>query len=126
MTQPSVYRTELTPISFLQRSAYIYPNKVAVIHGDRQITYHEFSHRVGKLIAALKAKGIRRQDRVAFLAPNIPALLEAHFAVPGAQGILVAINTRLQSEEIEYIVEHSGAKILFVDKQLHHLVESVD
>src|SRR5919198_5576214 len=94
-----VYRTELSPVSFLRRSAYIYPDKVAVVHGERRYTYREFEERVNRLASRLRAAGLRKHDRVAFLAPNIPPLLEAHFAVPAAGGILVAINTRLSADE---------------------------
>jgi fatty-acyl-CoA synthase len=126
MLQEKIYRTELTPLSFLRRSAYIYPDKTAVIHGDRRYSYREFEQRVNRLAARLRADGLQKHDRVAFLAPNIPPLLEAHFAVPAAGGILVAINTRLNSDEIGYILGHSGARFLFVDDELFHLVERLD
>ncbi len=123
-----VYRTELTPVSFLQRSAYVFPDKVAVIHGNRgtSYTYREFAQRVNRLASRLRAGGLRKDDRVAFLCPNIPALLEAHFAVPAAGGILVAINTRLSSGEIGYILRDCGARLLFVDAELLPLVEPLD
>jgi fatty-acyl-CoA synthase len=116
------YRTELSPVSFLRRSAYVYPEKVAVVHGERRLTYSQFEERVNRLASALVAAGIRPGDRVAFLAPNIPALLEAHYAVPASGAALVAINTRLARDEVAYILEHSGAKLLFVDHELEPLV----
>jgi fatty-acyl-CoA synthase len=121
-----VYRTELTPVSFLDRSVLVFPEKVAVIHGDRQYTYREFGERVNRLASHLRAIGIQKHDRVAFLSPNTPALLEAHFAIPAAGGILVAINTRLNSREIGFILKHSGAKHLFFDAELESLVASLD
>ena len=121
-----VYRTELTPVSFLHRSAYIYPDKTAVIHSNRRYTYREFEERVNRLASQLKAKGLQKHDRVAFLCPNIPALLDAHFAVPAAGGILVPINTRLNTEEITYILQHSGAKFLFADSELMPVLEGAD
>jgi fatty-acyl-CoA synthase len=124
--QERVYRTELTPVSFLRRSAYVFPNKVAVVHGDRRYTYREFEERVNRLASRLRAAGLQKGDKVAFLAPNIPPLLEAHFAVPAAGCILVPINTRLSSKEVGYILEHSGSKVLFVDAELEKLVESLD
>ncbi|MBK9712707.1 MAG: long-chain-fatty-acid--CoA ligase [Kouleothrix sp.] len=126
MRQGLVYRTDLTPVSFLRRSAYIYPDKTAVVHGDRRYSYREYEERVNRLAAHLRADGLQKHDRVAFLCPNIPPLLEAHFAVPAAGGILVAINTRLNAQEIAYILEHSGATFLFVDDELAELIESVD
>ena len=116
------YRTELSPVSFLRRSAYVYPEKVAVVHGERRLTYSQFEERVNRLASALVAAGIRPGDRVAFLAPNIPALLEAHYVVPASGAALVAINTRLARDEVAYILEHSGAKLLFVDHELEPLV----
>src|SRR5213080_1836682 len=126
MQQGHVYRTELTPVSFLRWSAYMFPGKIAVVHGERRYTYREFEERVNRLASGLRADGLQQHDRVAFLCPNIPPLLEAHFAVPAAGGILVAINTRLNSEEIGYILEHSGARFLFVDAELEHLLKPLD
>ncbi len=117
-----VYRTELTPVSFLRRSASVFPEKTAVVHGRRRYTYRQFEERVNRLASALRAAGMQRHDRVAFLCPNIPPLLEAHFAVPAAGGILVAINIRLNAQEIAYILEHSGARFLFVDAEFLPMV----
>jgi fatty-acyl-CoA synthase len=117
-----VYRTELTPLSFLRRSAYVYPSKEAVVHGNRRYSYRQLEERVNRLASHLRARGLQKHDRVAFLCPNIPALLEAHFAVPAAGGVLVAINTRLAPAEIAYILEHSGSRFLFVDATLEALV----
>ncbi len=118
-----VYRSELTPISFLERSQLIFPNKTAVVHGSRRYTYRQFGERVYRLASRLRAVGLEKGDRVAFLAPNIPPLLEAHYGVPAAGGILVAINTRLNSQEIDFILKHCGAKFLFVDAELKHLID---
>ena len=125
-SQEKVYRTELTPVSFLRRSAYVYPDKVAVVHGDRRYTYRQFEERVNRLASRLRDAELRKGDRVAFLAPNIPPLLEAHFAVPAAGCVLVPINTRLGSEEVGHILDHSGSKMLFVDAELEKLVEPLD
>ena len=109
------YRTELSPVSFLRRSAYVFPDKVAVVHGERHTTYREFDERVNRLASSLASATIARGDRVAFLAPNIPAMLEAHFGVPAAGAVLVSINTRLGRDEIAHILEHSGARMVFAD-----------
>ena len=124
--EEKVYRTELTPVDFLYRSASVFPDKIAVVHGDRRYTYREFAERVNRLASRLRAVGMQKNDRVAFLSPNAPALLEAHFGVPAAGGILVAVNTRLNSQEIDYILKHSGSKFLFVDTELFPLVEPLD
>lgn len=121
-----VYRSELTPVSFLQRSAYIFPDKVAIIHGERSYTYRQFGERVNRLASSLRAAGMQKHERVAFLCPNTPAMLDAHFGVPAAGGILVAINTRLSTSEIEYILHHSGSKFLFVDYELQPLIEPLN
>jgi len=124
--EEKVYRTDLTPVSFLERSLLVFPNKVAVVHEDRHYTYREFAERVYRLASRLRAIGLQKHDRVAFLAPNIPALLEAHYAVPAAGGILVAVNTRLNAREVEFILKHSGATYLFVDAELYPPLENVD
>ncbi len=121
--EQKVYRTELTPISFLERSASVFPDKTAVVNGDRQYSYREFAERVYRLASHLRGLGLQKHDRVAFLCPNTSALLEAHYGVPAAGGILVAVNTRLNSQEIDFILRHSGAKFLFVDYELYPLVE---
>src|SRR5262247_1336720 len=121
-----VYRTELSPLSFLTRSAYVFPDKTAVVHGARRYSYRQLAERVNRLASGLRAAGLAKHDRVAFLCPNIPAMLEAHYGVPAAGGILVAINTRLSSDEIGYILGHSGARFLFVDAELADLVKTLD
>jgi fatty-acyl-CoA synthase len=121
-----VYRAELDPVGFLRRSAAVFPDRTAVVHGERRYPYRELADRSWRLAAALRARGLERGDRVAVLAPNIPALLEAHFGVPAAGGVLVAINTRLGRGEIEYVLRHSGARILLVDHELLHLVEGAE
>src|SRR5262245_1081834 len=120
------FRTELTPVSFLRRSAYVYPDKIAVVHGDRRYTYRQFEERANRLASRLRALGLRHLDRVAVICPNTPAMLEAHFGVPAAGLVLVPVNTRLSSDEIDYILHHSGAKVLFVDHELEGLVKPID
>jgi acyl-CoA synthetase (AMP-forming)/AMP-acid ligase II len=124
--QQKAYRTELTPGSFLRRSAYMFPEKTAVVHGERRYTYREFEERVNRLASRLKDSDLQRGDRVAFLCPNTPSMLEGTFAVPLAGFVLVAINTRLSAGEIGYIIGHSGAKMVFVDHELEELMEDVD
>lgn len=121
-----VYRTELTPVSFLRRNAFVFPDKTAIVHGERRYSYKTFEERVNRLASRLRAEGLRKGDRVAFLCPNTPPLLEAHYAIPAAGGILVAINTRLASEEVGYILQHSGARFLFVDEELAPVIQTLD
>src|SRR5688572_33212305 len=91
------YRTELTPVSFLRRSAYVFPDKTAVVHGERRYTYRQFEERANRLANGLRALGLRHLDRVAAILPNIPAMLDIHFGVPAAGLVIVPINTRLSS-----------------------------
>ena len=114
----SVSYTALTPLSFLERSARVWPEKVAVIYGSRRLTYSGFAAEAQRLARALRVSGVEPGDRVAYLMPNVPETLIAHFAVPLAGGVLVAINTRLVAEEVSYILRHSGAKILVADAAL--------
>ncbi len=121
----SVSRTELSPLSFLQRSAFILPEKTAVIHGDRRYTYRQFEERVHRLARSLQQAGLVKNGKVAFLCPNTPAMLEAHFGVPLAGGVLVTVNTRLNKEEIRYILVHSDSCFLFVDSEFYSLVSDL-
>src|SRR5918997_3114496 len=85
-----VYRSELTPVDFLRRSAYMSPDRTAIVYGERRYTYAEFEERVNRLASRLREAGLHKGDRVAFLCPNIPPMLEGTFAVPAAGLVLVA------------------------------------
>ncbi|ORI17162.1 acyl--CoA ligase family protein [Rhodococcus sp. 1168] len=113
----SANNTPLSPLRFLARSASVFPNRVAVIHGDRRYTYKQFGDEVDRLARVLSSR-IEPGDRIAYLSPNTPEMLFAHFAVPLAGGVLVALNSRLTGSELDYILDHSGTKILFVDSEL--------
>jgi len=117
--------TELTPLSFVERSADVFPDKVAVVYGDTTLTYREFAAAVQHRARSLRAAGIQPGDRVAYLMPNVPEMLVATFAVPLAGAVLVAINTRLAAEEVRYICDHSQAKLLVVDSALTATVAPV-
>jgi fatty-acyl-CoA synthase len=108
----------LTPLRFLERAAEVHPDRVGIVHGARRITYREMAAEVTQLANALRASGIHPGDRVAYLCPNIPEQLIAHFAVPLAGGVLVALNTRLAPDEVRQILDHSGASLLIVDTDL--------
>ena len=114
----AVSEMPLTPLLFLERSARVWPDKVAVIDGSQRLSYAELAAEAVRVARALRASGLEPGDRVAYLMPNLPEMLVAHFAVPLAGGVLVAINTRLTAEEISYILRHSGAKILVTDAAL--------
>ena len=109
--------TALTPLAFLERSADVFADKTAIAYGDRRLSYREFGAEASRLALALRASGVQRGDRVAYLCPNIPEMLVANFGVPLAGAVLVAINHRLSAEEVRYICDHSGAKMLVVDTE---------
>ena len=124
--EPTPSRLELTPLNFLRRNAQTLKERPAVVHGSRRLNYAELEQRCNRLASALRDRGLQRHDRVAILAPNSPALLEAHYGIPLAGGILVALNTRLSSKEIDYILADSGAKTLLVDAELKAMLDPVD
>ncbi len=113
----------LTPLHFLDRAAAVYPNHIAVIHGERRYDYAELCRRSRKLASALRGRGVERGDTVSIIAPNTPAILEAHYGVPMAGAILNPINTRLDPDTVAFILEHSEAKILLTDRELSPTVE---
>jgi fatty-acyl-CoA synthase len=125
MNEPSVNYDVLSPVKFLSRSALVYPEKVAVIYGNIRRTYLEFQERVNRLADALIKKGIGKNDKVAFICPNIPPMLEAHYAVPMIGAALVSINIRLTANEVAYIINHSDAKAVFVDTEFSGLIQPV-
>jgi acyl-CoA synthetase (AMP-forming)/AMP-acid ligase II len=121
-----VFRSELNPVDLLARAAFVYPDKIAVVHGERRYTYAELGERAWRLANALRDAGLGKGDRVATLLPNSPAMLEAHFGVPAAGAVLVTVNTRLSPAEIGYILEHSGSRVLLLDAELAPLVDPID
>ena len=125
MSDKSVYYDILTPVHFISRSAAVYDDKIAVIYGDKKYSYTEFYHRVNRLASALKKIGIGKGDKVAFICPNTPPMLEAHYAVPMIGAALVSINIRLSAKEIAYIIDHSDAKAVFADNEFAGLVAPV-
>ncbi len=111
----------LTPLSFLARTVSSFADHVAVIAGERRFTYSAFDARCRRLVSALARRGVAYGDTVAVLAPNVPALLEAHYGVPMLGAVLNAINTRLDPRTIGFILDHGEAKVFIVDKELGEL-----
>jgi fatty-acyl-CoA synthase len=114
----------LTPLSHLNRAADIFPQRQALVDRSRSFTYAQMHERVTRLASALAGRGIRPGDVVATLLPNITAQVEAHFGVPACGAVLNAINTRLETETVNYILSHGGANILLVDNALLPLAEA--
>src|SRR5438046_6789411 len=104
-----------TPIGFLVRSASVYPNRPAVVHGERRYSWREALERCRRLASALTARGVGRGDTVALMAPNIPEAFEAHYGVPMAGAVLNALNIRLDPGTIAFVLEHGEAKVLITD-----------
>ena len=113
----------LTPLSFLRRAADVYPDKPAVVHGERTYSYREFHERCRRLASQLAARGVGRGDTVAVMAPNVPALLEAHYAVPGVGAMLNALNYRLDAKTIAFCLEHGEAKVLITDREAANVIK---
>ena len=113
----------LTPLTFLKRAKDIYPNYEAIIYEDRKYTWIDVYKRCVKFASALSKLGIKKRDTVSFLAFNTPEIFEAHYSVPMTGGVLNTINIRLDAKTIAYILDHSEAKALVVDRQLHIEVE---
>jgi len=107
--------SSITPVSFLDRAGKVYPERISLIHGEQRYTWSQTYERCRRLASALQRHGIGDGDTVAVMAPNIPALYEAHFGVPMAGGILNALNVRLDAAMIAFILEHAEAKILITD-----------
>ena len=115
----------LSPLSFLDRSTFVYPNKGAITYGDQKYTYAQFYERVKRLAGALRQAGVEKGDRVAFFLPNVPPMLEGHYGPLWIGAVLVAINYRLSSREISYILNHSGAKVLVFDSEFTPTVRAL-
>lgn len=114
--------TPLTPVSFLERAALIYPDKIAVRHGALAYTYREFETRCRRLASALAQRGVQRGDTVAIMAPNIPAMLEAHYAIPALGAIVNALNVRLDARGIAFCLDHGDASVLLTDCELAPII----
>ncbi len=113
----------LSPLDFLGRSAAVYPDKTAVVHGPARFTYRQFRDRCVRLASALVRAGVGPGDTVAVMAPNVPALLEAHYGVPMAGAVLNALNIRLDAATIAFILDHGEAKILIADREFSSVVK---
>jgi len=107
----------LSPLTFLTRSALVYPEQTAWIHGSQRASYAEFYARCRRLASALQARGVGLGDTVAVMAPNVPAMLEAHYGVPMTGGVINALNIRLDAAAIAFILDHGEAKVLITDRE---------
>jgi len=112
----------LTPLQFIERSASVYPDHIALVHGERRQSWAETYARCRQLASALERVGIGVGDTVAIMAPNIPEMYESHFGVPMTGGVLNSLNTRLDAAMVAFILDHSETKVLLVDREFHRVV----
>ena len=113
----------LTPLSFLERAAAVFPDHTAVIHGARKWSYAEFYARARRLASALAKRGVRRGDTVSVMLANTPAMLEAHYGVPMTGAVLNTLNTRLDAPIIAFTLDHADTKILITDREFSKTVK---
>ena len=115
--------TPLSPLSFIKRTAAVYPDRAAVVHGPLTRSYAEMYARCRRLASALSQRGIGVGDCVAVMAPNIPEMLEAHFGIPMTGGVINAINYRLDAANIAFILDHGEAKVLLTDTEFAPIIK---
>ena len=121
MLPPPSRRAALSPVAFLERAASVFPGRTGVVDGERRWTWAQLAERARRLAVALQQAGIGHGDRVAIVAPSSPELLEAHFGVPAAGAVLVAVDGRLAEAEIADMLERSLVRLLVVDAGLEPL-----
>ncbi|HCE72502.1 MAG TPA: acyl-CoA synthetase, partial [Ruegeria sp.] len=114
--------TPLSPLSYIERTAAVYPDYPSVVYGDRRYTWAETYTRCRRLASALAGRGLGKGDTVSIIAANIPEMYEAHFGVPMAGAVLNAINTRLDAPIIAFILSHAEARVLIVDPEFSEVV----
>src|SRR5262245_6277365 len=112
----------LTPLSFLERAASVFPDQTAVIHGPLRRSYRDFYARARRLASALQKRGIKRGDTVSAVLANTPAMLECHYGVPMTGGVLNTMNTRLDAAIIAFQLDHGEAKVLITDREFSKTV----
>ncbi|MBN8442976.1 MAG: acyl-CoA synthetase [Dechloromonas sp.] len=113
----------LTPLTFIERSAYIYPDRVAVVHGKRSYTWRESYTRARRLGSALRQLGVGKGDTVAVVLNNTPEMFECHFGVPACGAVLNTVNTRLDAEAVAFILNHGEAKVLITDREYARIMK---
>jgi fatty-acyl-CoA synthase len=124
LDQNSANYAPLTPLSFLERAADVFPKRTAVIHGSWRADYGELRARCRRLASALERRGVRPGDTVATMLPNVPAMLDAHYGIPMAGAVINALNVRLEADTIAYILDHGGAKVLLTDPEYAGVVKA--
>jgi fatty-acyl-CoA synthase len=116
--------TPLTPVTFLAKAAAVFPERIAVIHGERRLKWREVFERSRRLASALERRGVKRGQTVAAMLPNIPAMIELHFGPAMMGAVLNTLNTRLDAEAIAFMLDHGEAKVLFTDREFSATIEA--
>ena len=129
----SIYDTDLprtpanfapmTPLAFIQRTAEVYPDRLAIVHGELRQSWADTYARCRRLASALQSRGIGRNDTVAVMLPNTPPMVEAHFGIPMAGAVLNTLNTRLDPEAVAFMLDHGEAKAIVVDPEFAAIVK---
>ncbi len=115
LAKVSANHQPLTPVNFLRRTAQLYPQRTAIIYGQQSFTYQQFQNNVHRLASALTARGVKKGSTVTIMAANIPAFLDAHFAVPMTGAVLHSLNTRLDAQNLAFILDHAETEVLLLD-----------
>src|SRR4051812_751852 len=114
----------LTPLNFIERAAYVYPDRLSIIYGDQRATWKQTYARTRRLASALARRGVGKNDVVAIMAPNTPAMVEAAFGVPMCGAVLNTLNTRLDASVLAFMLRHGGAKVLLTDREFAPVIEA--
>ncbi|UTW12213.1 acyl-CoA synthetase [Marinobacterium rhizophilum] len=122
LAQTPANYSALTPLSFLERAAFVYPDRTAVVHGALRRSWRQTHERCLKLASALRRRGVQPGDTVSIIAPNLPEHFEAHFGVPMCGAVLNSINTRLDSDAIAFILQHANARVLITEREFSAVV----
>src|ERR1700761_8461414 len=112
----------LTPLTFIERAAYVHPNRPAVVHGDQRCTWKETYARCRRLASALARRGIGKNDTVAIMAPNTPPMYEAAFGIPMCGAVMNPLNTRPDPETVAFMLRHGGARALIPDREFSPVI----
>lgn len=112
----------LTPLSFIERAAFVYPDEIATVHGDLRRNWAETYQRCRQLASALQKSGVEKGDTVSIIAPNLPEVFESHFGVPMSGAVLNAINIRLDAEAMAFILQHAESKVVIVEREFSEVV----
>ena len=116
--------TPLSPLTFIERAAAVYPERIAQVHGEIRYSWAETYARCRRLASALRQRGVEQDDTVALMLPNIPAMFEAHFAIPMTGAVINALNIRLDADAIAFQLKHGGARVLITDREFSETVQA--